>query len=250
MPVMRTGRLALFALVALTGCGNLLGIEGLTAVEGDASVGLDTGIIPDEITITGRTVRVDSSIGSKLQVELHGPGDAPLATTMADPEGNFTIRLPRRDLPFRGFLELRDLEGSVVATRLFFARALVADTEVTATLFTEGSLVELAAIAGSSHCAGSSVMLMGVRELDDKPVANVSITLQAPGDLRYGREPDGLPEPMRQATGSTGVAWAFQVAPTIHLVTGRSLMGEYSAPPIAIAPGMVAQFTLIPAGSD
>jgi hypothetical protein len=251
---MRTGpaiHVRLLALLALTACSNILGIEPLTGVDaGPGSDVIEPGpdgpSLPDVIVISGQVQRTDPTLGGSFTVELHTLDEQLVTSAPVEAATNmFSLTVPTSGAPVSCYLEVLDATGQAVNTRFYFARPLVANTNVGLNAFTQNEIMMLAIQGASSFDPATGAMLILVSN-GNGPASNAVVDLMGPGDLRYGREPDGAPTGNLPATTSSGLAWAFRVPPSVRSITASTPGVQFTGPPVNIRPGSFTMLTIQP----
>jgi hypothetical protein len=232
-----TGALAL--VVALAGCGKLLGIADLQGPAGDAGgdAALPDASAPNDAavdaavdaafdapagasTITGKLSTVDNfSPGSRAPVGnaavalFRLPGDVEVSRTTTNGQGGYTLSSPT--IGINGYVRGEAIAGSVYrATRHYLAGPLPAALALDVDLFSEDAIQALAAAQfGIQHMQTSNFAVVLVLESNGQPASGVVVSIPAAsGVVRYSGSAT------QSSTSNDGIAYIFNIPPQVGTI--------------------------------
>ena len=236
--MIRTGTLALLALVSLTslagGCGKLLGIEDLRGA--DAGGPPPDGPQPDMqmssmIRFTGlvqgtRSQAPERIPGAKLSF-FKLPEDTRVASATAETDGTYTLDVPNGNKPLDGYVRVNE-GGEFNVTYHYLGRPVTRDTQLDLDLF-EGSFLKGASQAyGTSHDPIAPALFVQV--IDQAPVAGVAMDQVSPLLLYHYNDGFGVPDPNATTTGVDGRAFLFNAPTGDKLTVSGSRTGATYGP--------------------
>jgi len=240
LPIRMCGA-ALAALIALAGCGRLLGIEDLR--------GPDTVDAPPDVPI-GDTVKITGIVRGVLngqqmpiasvRVELYRlPQDTPVATAISAQDGSYALDVPTNNMPIDGYLQASDPQGQLDTTFHYLPRPVTAAATLDLEMFSGSLLSQIATLYGTNHDPAAAAVFVTVIDPDDKPVAGVSVQAMQPTFVFHYNDPDRSPSPTAISTGPDGIALLFGV-PSGTTITATGSLGGRTFPPASTRPTELA----------
>jgi len=220
-------RAILASCVVLAGCSDLLGIGDLSGPAPVDSTPRDAPIdviVPDQITVAGSIQILDVGLaissGDLLQLDfIRMPDRTILATTTSGVAGSFSVLLPTLGAPLDGYFRVRggmaavDLDSSVYSPVPFTNSG-----QFDFVLLTNALITELSQKANEPQSPDTAFVMVSVSDPSGQPLQGATVQTQM--GLRVVYAGDNL-EPLigATATGTSGIAFLFNVLPTETLLS-------------------------------
>jgi hypothetical protein len=233
---------ALALVVALAGCGKLLGIADLQGPRSDAGgdAAPPDASAPNDAafdaavdaaldapagasTITGRLSTVDNfspgprvPVGNASVAFFRLPGDVEVSRTTTNGQGGYTLSSPT--IGSNGYVQGEAIAGSVYrATRHYLARPLPAALALDVDLYSEDAIQALAAQFGIQHAQTSNFAVVQVLDADGQPASSVVVSVPAAsGVVRYSGSAT------QSSTSNDGIAYIFNIPPQVGSIAVES----------------------------
>jgi hypothetical protein len=199
-------------LVALTGCGRLLGIDDLA---GPGAIDAATGdsAAPTTVRVTGHVRRLDGTLLPGA-VHLLDVAHRELASTALDVTGGYALEV-RGPGPFDVEVRADGFGGDVRPLVVYFPAPLAADTTAELVVMTNGELATLCNLAGVPYAQDLAQLYVLVSDAAGRPRSGVALKLGGGyDDLLYSD--DGAVPVHASATSTDGRAYVFGTVPGAH----------------------------------
>jgi hypothetical protein len=201
------------ALVVLTGCSSILGIDDLQgpSAAGDAATGdtpppddapVDQLVVPSTIRLTGVVTRSDnfSPVPNTTIRFLRLPGNSELANTTTLGDGAYQLDLPTGGDPVAGYFKIGpDSTGAIPENNLYLVEPLVMDgTNYTMVVYPGANISQMRQACGTGINPNAAVVVAMVIDANDKPVAGATVEAEPASPVCYSGS--------ASVTGSDGAA--------------------------------------------
>lgn len=191
----------------------VLGLAVLAAC-GDDGGSADASNIPAMVTISGTATSrsTNSMMLANVAVAAYRTGmeATPVATTMTDANGNYTLMVPTNGRPLDGFIKAT--LGSYLDTYLYPPTALTADfTGASINMITSGTLDLLAnTVCNANQLTTNGVIALLVVDAMEMPAAGAMVS-SSPASNKVCYNAGGFPSRNATMTDTDGLAYLFNV---------------------------------------
>ena len=218
----------------LLGCGDdggsSGGVDAATQTDGNMPVpdsNIDAPPAPAMITISGTAN--SRSIGGSQPVSMAMIGAyrssdemTPVATTMTDAQGNFTLTITTGGVSLDGYLKAT--KQGMADTYLYPPEPIAMDTTmVPINMVTTGNYGTIYTLTQTQEQANTGIIAMIVQDAAKMPVMGATMTSTPSGTYKYNGT-NGLPSSSAMSTAADGTAY-FMNAPVGPVTVGASKAG-------------------------
>lgn len=201
-------------LVALTGCGTLLGIDdfgpagpgtGQTAADGAVST---TSMVAGHLFIDDGSFPLPAL--ANTIVALHVDNGSTLHDGPTDTSGHYELDLfPTEPATFVAAAS----QAGIYAPHRYLDHEAQNFANFDLEAFSSARLDQFASVASATQSTASGVVIVDVVDASGSPLMGATITTHGVGQLRYHDNATNSPGPTGTVTDSFGEAWAFGVPP-------------------------------------
>lgn len=206
-------------------------------------------MVPAMVTISGSAIKHQGTNtapadGVLVEAYLGSDENAPMATTMTDATGNYTITLATNGVAMNAYIKAT-LTG-FVTTYLYPAHPLTSDFSGSLNMLDDATVTLLSStFCGSEQDMTKGLIAVRVADATDKPVEGATIASD-PAAAKYCYNANGYPNRNQMATDVDGIAYMLNVPAGTDKVSATKSGTTFFAHTVTARPGTITTTVIAP----